>query len=73
MLALNHKRTTSSLAPPIVYVKNRQLKDLRLPIVLTVQDLNRRQLLHLATNIFFLFPLLNEPGLGAHGFDTISI
>ena len=33
MLPLNHKRTTSSLAPPIFYVvKNLQLKDRRLPI-----------------------------------------
>jgi len=33
LLPLNHKRTTSSLAPPIFYVaKNRQLKDRMLPI-----------------------------------------
>jgi len=33
MLPLNHKRTTSSLAPPIFYLaKNHQLKDRRFPI-----------------------------------------
>jgi len=33
MLQLNHKRTTSSLAPPIFYVaKKWQLKDGRFPI-----------------------------------------
>jgi hypothetical protein len=32
MMPLNHKRTTSSLAPPTFYVaKNWQLKDRRLP------------------------------------------
>jgi len=36
MSPLNHKRTTSSLAPPIFYVaKKLQLKDRRFPIVST--------------------------------------
>jgi len=39
MSPLNHKRTTSSLAPPIFYVaKNWQLKDIRLPIGAILQQ-----------------------------------